>query len=147
IFGERVWGWTGHIIDTIAVFATLFGLATSLGLGAEQANAGLQFLFGLPEGNLLKVLLIIGITAVAVGSVIVGVDKGVKRLSEINMVLAFLLLLFVIIVGPTLAILSGFFGNLLAYIEYLPALANPFGRSDSNFSEGWTSFYWAWWIS
>ena len=147
IFGEKVWGWTGHIIDTLAVFATLFGLATSLGFGAEQANAGLQFLFGIPVNDVSKVLLITGITAVALVSVIAGLDAGVKRLSEINMVLAALLLLFVIVLGPTLAIVTGFFGNLVAYAEYLPALSNPFGRSDTNFSQGWTSFYWAWWIS
>lgn len=147
IFGERVWGWTGHIIDTLAVFATLFGLATSLGIGAEQANAGLEFLFGLPVNDVSKVLLITGITAIALLSVIAGLDAGVKRLSEINMILAAVLLIFVIAVGPTLAIVTGFFGNLLAYAEYLPALSNPFGREDANFSQGWTSFYWAWWIS
>lgn len=147
VFGERVWGWTGHIIDTLAVFATLFGLATSLGIGAEQANAGLEFLFGVPVTAVSKVLLIFGITMIAVGSVVAGLDAGVKRLSEINMVLAALLLGFVIIAGPTLDIVTGFFGNLAAYAEYLPALSNPFGRTDANFSQGWTSFYWAWWIS
>jgi BCCT family betaine/carnitine transporter len=147
VFGERVWGWTGHVIDTLAVFATLFGLATSLGFGAEQASAGLDHLFGIPATNLSKVVLIIAITAVAMLSVLAGLDAGVKRLSEINMVLAAALLLFIIAVGPTVAILSGFFGNLVAYIEYLPALSNPVGREDANFSQGWTSFYWAWWIS
>jgi BCCT family betaine/carnitine transporter len=147
IFGERVWGWTGHVIDTLAVFATLFGLATSLGIGAEQANAGLEFLFGIPVNDVSKVLLITGITAIALVSVVAGLDAGVKRLSEINMILAALLLLFIIFAGPTLAILTGFFGNLVAYAEYLPALSNPFGRDDANFSQGWTSFYWAWWIS
>ena len=147
IFGERIWGWTGHIIDTLAVFATLFGLATSLGIGAEQANAGLQFLFGLPVSDVSKVVLIVGITAIALASVVAGLDAGVKRLSEINMVLAAVLLLFIIIAGPTLAIVTGFFRNLVAYAEYLPALSNPVGRSDTNFSQGWTSFYWAWWIS
>jgi BCCT family betaine/carnitine transporter len=76
-----------------------------------------------------------------------GLDAGVKRLSEINMVLAALLLLFVIVVGPTLAIITGFFANLWAYVENIPALSNPIGRGDDNFREGWTSFYWAWWIS
>ena len=147
IFGDRVWGWTGHVIDTLAVFATLFGLATSLGFGAEQANAGLEFLFGLPVTDTSKVLLITGITAVALISVVAGLDAGVKRLSEINMVLAALLLLFVIIAGPTIVILTGFIANLGAYVEYLPALSNPIGRDDANFSQGWTSFYWAWWIS
>ena len=147
VFGERVWGWTGHIIDTLAVFATLFGLATSLGIGAQQANAGLEFLFGIPDGDTSKVLLIVGITGIATISVLAGLDKGVRRLSEANMILAALLLLFVVLVGPTTVILSDFFGNLGAYAQYLPALSNPFGREDANFSQGWTSFYWAWWIS
>ncbi len=147
ILGERVWGWPGHIIDILAVFATLFGLTTSLGLGAEQAAAGLDQLFGIAATDLSKVLLIIGITGIALLSVLVGLDKGVKRLSELNMGLAILLLLFVIIAGPTLAIITGFFDNLGAYLQYLPALSNPIGREDANFSQGWTAFYWAWWIS
>ena len=170
IFGERVWGWPGHIIDTLAVFATLFGLATSLGFGAEQAAAGLAFLFGsgsaeegtrtllgFSYGNVAEsgvenssavlVWLILLITAAALTSVVAGLDAGVKRLSEINMILAMLLLAFVIAVGPTLGILSGFFANLVAYASYLPELSNPFGRDDDNFRQGWTAFYWAWWIS
>lgn len=147
ILGERVWGWPGHIIDTLAVFATLFGLATSLGFGAEQATAGLHYLFDIGTGNVTKVLLIVGITGLALLSVVAGLDKGVKRLSEINMVLAILLMGFVIIVGPTVAIATGFFDNLLAYVTNLPALSNPIGREDANFTQGWTAFYWAWWIS
>ena len=147
LLGERVWGWPGHIIDILAVFATLFGLATSLGFGASQAAAGLNYLFGLPEGTTMQVLLIFGITLIALVSVVAGLEAGVKRLSQINMTLAVLLMLFVIIVGPTLAILTGFFANLAAYFQHLPALANPIGREDSNFASGWTAFYWAWWIS
>ncbi|WP_445156902.1 BCCT family transporter [Halomonas sp. E14] len=147
LLGERVWGWPGHVIDILAVFATLFGLATSLGLGASQATAGLSQLFGIPATNATMVLLILGITAVAILSIVAGVDKGVRRLSEINMGLALLLLLFVVLVGPTLAILSGFFQNLGGYLRHLPALSNPFGREDANFTQGWTAFYWAWWIS
>jgi BCCT family betaine/carnitine transporter len=147
IFGDRVWGWTGHVIDTLAVFATLFGLATSLGIGATQANAGLNELFGVPVGPTAEVVLITAITAVALVSVVRGLDGGVKVLSELNMGLALLLLLFVLFVGPTVFLLSKFFSNLFAYIEYLPALSNPIGREDVNFTQGWTSFYWAWWIS
>ncbi|OOV88217.1 BCCT family transporter [Oceanospirillum linum] len=147
LLGERVWGWPGHIIDILAVFATLFGLATSLGLGASQAGAGLNYLFDVPMGSTTNVLLVIGITGLAMISVLAGLDAGVKRLSEINMVLAALLLLFVIFVGPTLAILTGFFSNLVSYVQHLPALANPVGREDANFASGWTAFYWAWWIS
>lgn len=147
LLGERIWGWPGHIVDILAVLATMFGLATSLGLGASQAAAGLNYLFDLPLGNTTQIVLVIGITAIALTSVLAGLDAGVKRLSEINMVLAIVLLGFVIVVGPTLAIATGFISNLGAYIEYLPALANPVGRDDVNFSQGWTAFYWAWWIS
>ena len=147
LLGERIWGWPGHVIDILAVLATLFGLATSLGYGAAQASSGLNFLFDVPLGNTTQIVLVIGITAIALFSVVAGLDAGVKRLSEINMILAVLLLVFVIAVGPTVDILSGFFGNLGAYFQHLPALSNPVGRDDANFSQGWTAFYWAWWIS
>jgi len=147
ILGERIWGWPGHIIDILAVFATLFGLATSLGIGAQQAASGLNYLFGIPEGNTTLVLLIMGITVIALVSIIAGVDKGVKRLSEINMALAFLLLMFMVFVGPTLLIATGFVQNIGHYLMELPFLSNPFARDDANFSQGWTAFYWAWWIS
>ncbi len=147
LLGERIWGWPGHVIDILAVLATMFGLATSLGLGASQAAAGLNHLFGVPLGETTQIVLVIGITAIALISVLAGLDAGVKRLSEINMLLAIALLVFVIAVGPTIAIITGFFDNLGAYLQYLPALANPIGRDDANFSQGWTAFYWAWWIS
>ncbi|WP_138465382.1 BCCT family transporter [Poseidonocella sp. HB161398] len=147
ILGERVWGWPGHVIDILAVFATLFGLATSLGFGATQANAGLNELFGIPIGDTTEVILITVITAIALVSVLRGLDGGVKVLSEINMALALVLLVFVLLAGSTVAVLTGFFDYLWAYIEYLPALSNPIGREDVNFMQGWTSFYWAWWIS
>ncbi len=147
ILGERVWGWPGHIIDIVAILATLFGLATSLGLGASQAASGFNFLFGWSEGTTTQVLLVIGITAVALVSVLAGLESGVQRLSQINMTLAAILMLFVIIVGPTVAILTGFVDNLYNYVVNLPALSNPVGREDLNFSQGWTSFYWAWWIA
>ncbi|UOA27196.1 BCCT family transporter [Pseudosulfitobacter sp. DSM 107133] len=147
LLGDRVWGWPGHLIDIIAVFATLFGLATSLGLGATQANAGLNELFGVPVGETSQIVLIIIITAIALVSVLRGLDGGVKVLSEINMGLAALLAVFTLIVGPTVFLITFFWDSLVAYVEYLPALANPFGREDVNFSQGWTAFYWAWWIS
>ncbi|MBS1303505.1 BCCT family transporter [Loktanella sp. SALINAS62] len=147
LLGERVWGWPGHVIDIIAVFATLFGLATSLGFGATQATAGLNALFGIPTGSVTEVILITFITAIALVSVMRGLDGGVKILSEINMGLAGLLLFFTLLVGPTVALIVLFADSLLAYFTYLPALSNPFGRTDTNFLQGWTSFYWAWWIS
>ncbi|HCE2427693.1 TPA: BCCT family transporter [Vibrio parahaemolyticus] len=147
LFGERVWGWVGHIIDILAVVATVFGLATSLGYGASQAATGLNFLFGVPMTDTTQVVLIVVITALALISVVAGLDSGVKRLSEINMILAAILLFFVIIVGPTMAILTGFFDNIASYITNIPALSMPFEREDVNYSQGWTAFYWAWWIS
>jgi betaine/carnitine transporter, BCCT family len=146
LFGDAVWGWLGHVIDTLAVFATLFGLATSLGFGAEQALAGMNYLFGIPATDLNKVILIACITSAATLSVVAGLDTGVRVLSEINMVLAFMLLVFVIIAGPTVAIISGFFDSLASYLWRIVPLSSPVDR-DEAFLHGWTTFYWAWWIS
>ncbi|WP_110673767.1 BCCT family transporter [Salinicola sp. RZ23] len=147
ILGERIWGWPGHCIDILAVFSTLFGLATSLGFGAAQASAGLHYLFGIPNTNTTMTLLIFAITGIALISVLSGLDKGVQRLSMINMGLAFLLLLFVLIVGPTRMIATDFFTNIGSYLEYMPALSMPFDRADEGYSQAWTAVYWAWWIS
>jgi len=147
LLGERVWGWSGHIIDTIAVFATLFGLATSLGFGTQQALAGFSFLYEWGTGGVAVVILITVITLIAITSVVRGLDGGVKVLSEINMGLALLLLLFILLVGPTGDILSTLFSGGIAYVKEFIPLSMPFGREDANFSQGWTSFYWAWWIS
>ncbi|TNC60702.1 BCCT family transporter [Rubellimicrobium roseum] len=147
ILGDRIWGWPGHVIDILAILATIFGLATSLGIGAQQVAGGLNFLLGFPTSNPALALVILVITAIALASVVAGMDAGVKRLSELNLGLAALLLLFVIVAGPTLDILTRFARNIGAYVTYLPALSNPFGRTDDNFRHGWTAFYWAWWIS
>ncbi|MCP4206876.1 MAG: BCCT family transporter [Shimia sp.] len=147
LLGERTWGPAGHVIDILAVFATIFGLATSLGLGASQALAGLNYLFGVPVSDGMKVLLIVLITGFALVSVVAGLEKGVKRLSEANMVLAAVLLILVLLVGPTVAIIAAFFSGMADYVAKLPALSNWVGREDTNFMQGWTTFYWAWWIS
>ncbi len=147
LLGERVWGWPGHVIDILAVFSTLFGLATSLGFGATQATTGLSYLFGIPNNDITMVILIAVITLVALGSVMAGLDKGVQRLSMINMALAFVLLVFIILVGPTLLIAKEFFSNTVSYLQYIPALSVPFGREDANYTQGWTAVYWSWWIS
>ena len=147
ILGDRVWGWWGHTIDTLAVFATLFGLATSLGIGAQQANAGLTYVYGIPNTTTVQVILICGITAIALISVLRGLDGGVKVLSEINMVLALGLLLFVMFTAGAVGILSEFATGLGAYAQEVIPLSNPFGREDDGYMQGWTAFYWAWWIS
>ncbi|GEN25704.1 BCCT family transporter [Halomonas cupida] len=147
ILGDRVWGWWGHVIDILAVFSTLFGLATSLGLGAQQANAGLNFIFGLEISTTTQVIVIILVTAAALISVWRGLDGGVKVLSEINMVMALLFFLFVLLVGPTLAALDGFWTGLVTYVREFIPLSTPFGRTDDSYRQGWTAFYWAWWVS
>jgi len=147
LIGERVWGPFGHFIDITAVLATLFGLAVSLGFGAEQIAGGLNYLFDIPTGNLSKIALIAVIISIALVSVVAGLDKGVKRLSEINMVMAAMLFLFVLIAGPTLVILATMANAVVDYLYYLPGLSNWIGREDTEFLHGWTTFYWAWWIS
>ncbi|MDR5901928.1 BCCT family transporter [Halomonas icarae] len=147
LLGERVWGWWGHAIDILAVFSTLFGLATSLGLGAQQANAGMNFVFGLEVSTQFQVVTIIVVTGVALVSVWRGLEGGVKRLSEVNMVLALLFFFFVLFAGPTLVALNGFWTGLTTYVtEFIP-LSMPFGREDDAFRQAWTVFYWAWWVS
>ena len=147
ILGDRVWGWWGDLIDILAVFSTLFGLATSLGLGAQQANAGMNFIFGMEINTITQVIVITLVTAFALVSVWRGLEGGVKKLSEINMVMAVLFFLFVLFAGPTLVGLNGFWTGLTKYVtEFIP-LSAPFGRDDDAYRQGWTVFYWAWWIS
>ena len=147
LLGEKIWGWSGHLIDILAVFATIFGIATSLGFGAEQSMAGLNYLFGISISVSNKVYIIIGITGVALISVLRGIHGGVKLLSEINIMIAAALCIFIFTVGPTLHIIREFFTNTINYIEHLPALSNWIGREDSAFLHNWTTFYWAWWMS
>lgn len=147
ILGERIWGWPGHVIDILAVIATLFGLATSLGFGAQQAATGISFLFGGDATLNSQLILIAVITGLAIISVVRGMDGGVKLLSNINMVLAALLLAFVFITGPTLNIVAGFGTTIVSYAEYAIPLSNWIGRDDKDWYHDWTIFYWAWWVS
>ncbi len=147
LFGTRVWGPFGHFVDIVAVLSTLFGLAVSLAFGAEQIAGGLHYLFDTPTSTFVKIVLILVIISIALASVVAGLDKGVKRLSELNMGLAGLLMLFVIVAGPTLVILSTMANAVVDYLGYLPELSNWIGREDDAFFHGWTTFYWAWWIA
>ena len=146
ILGDRTWGWPGHIIDILAVLATIFGLATSLGLGAQQASAGINHVFDTEAGLALQIGVIVGVTGLAIISVIRGLEGGVKLLSNINMVVAFILLVAVALIGFAVTL-----GNLPttigAYLENIIPLSNPHGRDDEAWFQGWTVFYWAWWIS
>ncbi len=147
LLGEKTWGVAGHIIDVIAVVATIFGLATSLGFGAQQAASGLNFLFGITNTIGLQVIIIACVTAVAVVSVVRGLEGGVKVLSNFNMILAVCLLIFVILAGSFMHFFSGLGKTALAYFEYILPLSNWIDRVDDKFYKGWTVFYWAWWIS
>ena len=146
ILGDRTWGWAGHIIDIFAVIATLFGLATSLGLGAQQAASGLQHVFGIESSITVQIAIIVVVTLLAIISVVRGIDGGVKVISNINMILAFILVVFVALV--TLAVSLGTVPTtIMAYVKNIIPLSNPIGREDQAWMHGWTVFYWAWWIS
>ncbi len=148
LLGERIYGFWGNLIDILSVLATLVGLATSLGLGVKQINAGLHYLLGIDVSVTTQVTLIAAITGVATLSVMAGLDSGVKRLSQANMILAGVFLLFLLIAGPTVFLLSGFTQNLGYYLTIFPELSmwtETF--RGSNWQGSWTVFYWAWWIS
>jgi choline/glycine/proline betaine transport protein len=148
VLGDRINGWMGDLIDILAVLATLFGLATSLGLGAAQAGAGMDYVFGLANTETLQVIIIVAVTAVAIVSVILGIDKGVKVLSEFNIRVAALFLLFILVFGPTLYILGNFVQSTGHYIQNFPSYATwTQVFEEGSFMPDWTVFYWAWWIS
>ena len=147
LLGERIWGWPGHIIDLFAVVSTIFGLATTIGIGGTQAAAGLGYLLGFEPTLATQISLIAIMTGLAVLSVFRGIHGGVKLLSNLNMLIAFGLLVFVILAGPTALIFAGIGGNFLAYLSDTPALTNWIGREDLSWFHDWTIFYWAWWIS
>ena len=144
---ERVWGPFGHLIDTVAVLATLFGLATSLGFGAQQAAGGLEFLFGIENTLTSQLAIIVAVTSIALVSVVRGLEGGIKILSNINMSLALALVLFVFLVGPTTVILTTMGTTALGYAENILDFSTWTGREDEAWMQGWTVFYWAWWIS
>ena len=149
LLGDRINGWIGDVIDILAVLATLFGLATSLGLGAQQAGAGMEFVFGFENTTNLQVLIIVFVTLIAVGSVVLGIHKGVKVLSEFNIRLAGFFLLFILVMGPTLFILGTFVQSTGHYAQNFAEWAfwTEAFDDDGTFMSTWTVFYWAWWIS
>jgi len=148
LLGDKIYGFWGNVIDILSVLATLVGLATSLGLGVQQVNAGLNHLFGVGLNTQNQVILIAVITGFATMSVFAGLDAGVKRLSQLNMIMAALLMIFLLVVGPTVYMLSGFSQNLGFYLTILPEMSlwtETFKAT--NWQGSWTVFYWAWWIS
>jgi len=146
VFGDRAWGWLGHAIDIMAVLATLFGLATSLGLGAQQATSGINYVFGTHGGIEMQLAVIVFVTFIAILSVVRGIDGGVKLLSNVNMIFAFALLIFIVAITFSLS-MSSIAETFMGYAEHIIELSNPIGRDDKVWMHGWTVFYWAWWIS
>jgi choline/glycine/proline betaine transport protein len=148
ILGDRIRGPIGDAIDTLAIVGTLFGVATSLGLGVVQINAGLNYTVDVEPSRMVQLLLIAIITAVATISVVLGLDKGIKRLSEANLLTSGLLVAFVLIAGPTIFILRAlvestgyYFQNIIQTSMRTDMFTDPAWQGD------WTLFYWGWWIS
>ena len=146
VLGDRVWGWTGHLIETLVVFSTLFGLAVSIGLGTEQITGGLEYLFGIPPSDLSKVILIILVMLVAMAALLTGINTGIGLLSRFNIILAISLMVFVILAGPTLEILRHCLDSTVSYIRNIVPMSIWTGREDMDFIHDWTIFYWAWWF-
>lgn len=149
LIGEKIYGPIGHIADTFAILGTLFGVATSLGYGVQQLNAGLHFLFHIPQSGTLQLALIIVITLLATISVVSGLDKGIKILSNINILAAVVLLIGVLVFGPTELILRSFVQNTGSYLSSL--VSSTFNlyayQPKESWLGGWTLLYWGWWIS
>ncbi|WP_344630484.1 BCCT family transporter [Streptomyces glaucosporus] len=152
LLGDRIRGRWGDVIDTVAIVGTVFGVATSLGLGVLQISSGLDYLgWADSPGKAVQVVLIIAITAIATVSVVTGVARGIRWLSNINMVLAAVVALFVLVAGPTLFILSGLVQDVGVYLQDLLRMSFDTGASQgeegTGWVSGWTVFYWGWWIS
>src|SRR6056297_1146080 len=148
LMGDRIQGTWGDVIDVLAVLATLFGLATSLGFGVQQINAGLHHLFAIPDSTAMQVFLVAAITLAATLSVVSGIDHGVKRLSQLNLNLGALLLMFILILGPTVLIMDAFVQHTGIYMqEFFDISFWTESYRDSSWQNSWTVFYWAWWIS
>jgi choline/glycine/proline betaine transport protein len=148
VIGERIHGPIGDAVDVLAVLGTLFGVATSLGLGVLQLTAGLDYLFGVGRSVPVQLALVGGITALATVSVVAGLDAGIRRLSELNMALAVALLAFVLVAGPTVFLLQAFLQNTGSYLSQLVALSfRQFARAPDAWMGDWTLFYWGWWLA
>ena len=145
---ERINGPIGHMVDIFAICGTLFGIATSLGFGVLQINAGLNFLLGVPVSSVVQAVLIVVISAVATLSVVSGLDKGVRILSELNLIVAVALMVFVLVMGPTAQLMRDFVQNIGLYLDtFLLRTFNIYAYEPTPWIDSWTLFYCAWWIS
>lgn len=148
LIGERIYGPIGHFVDILTVVGTLFGIATSLGLGVLQINTGLEVLFGIPTNTVVQLTIIAVVTAIATVSVVTGLKGGIRRISELNISLAAILMIFVLLAGPTVYVLEILVSSTGHYIQQLVSTSfwvNP--NPSAAWQAGWTIFYWGWWIS
>ncbi|MEM6708944.1 MAG: BCCT family transporter [Pseudomonadota bacterium] len=148
LIGERIYGPIGTAVDVFAILSTIFGIATSLGLGVEQINAGLNYLFDVPKTLQVQTLLALFTIAAASVSVALGLDVGIRRLSELNSILAVALLVAVLALGPTVFLLQVFLQNVGSYLgNFVTKSFNLYAYAPTDWLGGWTIFYWGWWIS
>ena len=148
LIGDRIYQWPGHLVDIFAVVSTVFGVATSLGLGASQVNAGFGYLFGLDVSTTNQIIIMCVITGLAIISVATGLDKGIKILSETNMLLAIILLALIFILGPTVFLLQAYLQNIGDYLaDIVHNTFNLFAYKKTDWIGGWTIFYWGWWLA
>ena len=148
LIGNRIHGPIGDVVDVFAVVSTIFGIATSLGLGVLQIDAGLGYLFGLPQDTWFQLVLIFAVIGLATLSVVSGLDRGIRRLSELNLLLALLLMLFVLVAGPTGFLLKAFAQNIGNYLDsFFARTFNMYAYEPRGWLASWTLFYWAWWIA
>ncbi|QIO04809.1 BCCT family transporter [Acinetobacter shaoyimingii] len=148
LIGQKIYGPIGDAVDTFATIGTVFGVATTLGFGVTQINSGLNYLFGIEQSSTVQIVLIIVVSLMASLSVFFGLDKGIKRLSEINLVLALILLLFVFFTSSSIYLLQTTIQNAGQYISNLFSMTfNLYAYQPNGWIGGWTIMYWAWWIS
>ena len=148
LIGDRIYGPIGHVVDTVAVLGTLFGVATSLGFGVTQVNAGLHYLVGIPDAPWVQLTLIGGITAFATVSVVSGLDAGIRRLSEANLGFGLFLLVFIFLGGSSIFLLDAFLQNVGGYLQNIVSMTfQTYAFQDGDWKSSWTLMYWGWWTS
>ncbi|GAB3800057.1 glycine betaine transporter OpuD [Virgibacillus kimchii] len=150
LFGDHMKGGWGTAVDVIVVFATIFGVATSLGLGAIQISGGVSSVFNIEQTVALQLIIIAIVTVLFMTSSMTGLNRGIKYLSNTNLILAFLLMMFLLILGPTNFIMNLFTTTFGTFLQNLPSMSfrmTPFDEANTDWINGWTIFYWAWWIA
>ncbi|PIJ48426.1 choline transporter [Erwinia sp. OLTSP20] len=149
LFGERIHGWRGHLVDSFGILVTVISMVTNLGIGALLVNSGLHYLFNIPQNNMVLMALLVVMMLAATLAAVTGIEKGIAMISNINVGLLCLLLLFVFVTGPTLTMLNGLLQNTGDYLNSLVVKSFDvylYGKA-RQWQGAWTLFYWAWWVA